>query len=143
MKNNILRHSLKKRTSKSKKQRGFSLVEVIVAMALTVLISFVAFMVCNTCINLGSANHTKNYFVLETDNYLKAYYLGSGDYEDAMNMLTNQNFTYGENASIHYDSKFNITTEETYSYIVDLTFASKFKVECKKASGETIYKVEV
>lgn len=143
----LKKQSITKWTSQTKnnkkKQKGFSLAEVIVAVALVIVISLVAFAVCSVCVDLGGKNHIKNYFMVESNNYIKAYFLGGANYESAINMLTGKNVNYGEDVSVYYDSNFKITDQENSAYSVNLSFAEKFKVECKNASNNVFYMIEV
>ena len=127
-----------------KKNRGFSLVEVIIAMVIIVIVSISAFTVINFSVNSGTKNVISNFFEVETQNYLKAYFLGSDGYEESLKLLTGEDYTYGENLTIKYDNNFEITQEEEFSYTVHLTFGEPvFNVSCYDKSNNIIYSAEV
>ena len=128
----------------SKKSRGFSLAEVIIAMVLIVIMSFSAFSVINFSVNSGNKNTISNFFEVETQNYLKAYFLGEDGYENSMKLLTGQDCAYGEDIMIKYDNNFEITESSTYYYYVQITFGEEvFSVSCYDRSNELIYSKEV
>ena len=137
-------HCAKTRQKKLQvKNGGFSLVEVVVAMALIVILSFVAFAVCSLSVNVGGKNYVKNYFMTESKNYLSAYFSGNDNYSKAMSLLTGESFVFGEDATVYYSSGFEITTQENSRYKVNLIFGDKFQVKCLGSDNAEIYMVEV
>ena len=130
------------RKQKKQSQKGSTLVEVIVAMAVAVIISTIAFSVCDMAIAVGNSNRIKNFFCVEAQNYVSAYYLGGTEYLAAMRLLTGYNYTFGEDATIYYSSDLKITESESAKYIVHVTFGENFLVECENENLKLIYQIE-
>lgn len=126
-----------------KKNSGISLAETIVAMALITIMSLIAFSTCSLSLTINNNSKVKNFFMVEANNYIDCYYMGSADYTQNMNFLTGENYTYGQNASIYYSKDLQITTEQNAKYYVNLSYGSQFLVECYNISNDLIYSVGV
>lgn len=131
-----------------KDKKGFTIVELVIAMAIVILISVMAFTISNVSMQANSKAVTKNFFIVQASNFVKCYYLGSADYSDYMEFLTdNDSYVYNTNANIYYDSDFEYCESENAKYRVDLIFDdvnSDFVVECYYCEdGGLIYRVEV
>ena len=126
-------------------KKGFSLAEVIVAMAIAVIVSLLCYSTCNFAIMQMSNSKTKSFFASQTQNFVNCYYLGSTEYADAINFLTGQTVTYGVNATIYYAKDFSISNQENSEYYIDLNFESEsFVVKCvSNSSQKIIFEVEV
>lgn len=133
---------MKTKQSKNKK-KGVTLVETIIAMALVVIISTMAFSICNLSLSYGNNSKLKNFFITQTQNYVKAYYLGGNDYKNAMELLTGTQYEFGVDTTIYYDGDLNISTESEHTYSVELTFGTGFSVQCYTLSNSLIYSYEV
>ena len=139
-----MKKQFKKVCEKNKKsKKGFSLVEVIVSMALVVIISAMVFSVCNFALARGNQNKQKNFFVTQSQNYVKAYFLGGEDYKKSMAFLTGNEYEFGQNAKIYYSKDFEISNQDDYKYCVDLSFGTTFLVECYDSNNNAIYSYEV
>ena len=126
------------------KKRGISLAEVIVAMALVVIISVIALSTINWSLNTGSKELLKNFFNIESQNYVSAYYSGASNYQDAMTLLTNGTYTYGEDATVYYSQDLTITEEQNAKYYVNLDFEiDSFSVKCYTSQNSLICEVVV
>lgn len=127
-----------------KKRRGVSIAEVIVAMALVVILSVTALSTVNWSINIGRKEVLKNFFNIESRNYISAYYSGATNFENAMSLLTNNTYTYGEDATIYYSKDLAITEQQNASYHVDLDFEiGSFSVKCYTSQNTILYEVVV
>ena len=127
-----------------KKNKGFSIAEVIIAMALVVIMSIVALSTVNWSFSLGRKEILKNFFNIESKNYISAYYSGASNFQDAMNLLTNGTYVYGEDATIYYSKDLTITDEENANYYVNLDFETEsFSVKCYTSQNNLIYEVVV
>lgn len=127
---------------KISKQKGSTLVEVIVAMAIAVIVSTIAISVCNMAIAFGENNKVKNFFMVEAQNFVQAYYLGGDDYKSAMNMLTGNECEFGENVTIKYSADLSVTNDESAKYSVQVVFGENFSVQCYTQNSKLIYQVE-
>ena len=127
----------------NKKNRGMTIVETVVAVAIVVIVSTIAFSICNVSINNGHKNKLQNFFICQTQNYVKAYYQGEDDYSTSMELLTGEAKTFGENTKIYYSSDLNITTEQNSKYVVNIRFDDGFSVECLDSNSNLIYGYEV
>ena len=127
-----------------KTKKGISLAEVIVAMALVVIMSLIAFSTINWSFGVGRSEIIKNYFGVESRNYISAYYSGASNYQDAMNLLTNDTYIYGEDAKIYYSKDLQITDEENACYYIDLDFdTDSFSVKCYTSQNVLLYEMVV
>ena len=126
-------------------KKGFSLAEVIVAMAIAVIVSLLCYSTCNFAIMQMSNSKTKSFFASQTQNFVNCYFLGSAEYADAINFLTGQAVTYGEDATIYYAKDFSISNQQNSEYHIDLNFESEsFVVKCvSNSSQKIIFEVEV
>ena len=126
-------------------KKGFSLAEVIVAMAIAVIVSLLCYSTCNFAVMQVSNNRTKSFFVSQTQNFVNCYYLGATEFANAVNFLTGQTVTYGEDATIYYAKDFSISNQQNSEYHIDLDFESEsFVVKCvSNSSQKVIFEVEV
>lgn len=125
-------------------KRGISLVEVVIAMAVVVIMSLAGFSVVNFSLNAGNKFNVESFFVSESQNYISAFNLGEENYSKAIKLLTNQSYTYGENAIIYYSSDFEIVEQANAKYYVNLTFSSSnFIVQCYNIQNSLIFEAEV
>lgn len=63
------------------KQKGITLVETIVAMALVVIISVSVYVTCNYTLKAQNDNSVKTFFATETENLAMCYYNSAEDYD--------------------------------------------------------------
>ncbi len=125
-----------------KKNKGFSIAEVIVAMALVVIMSVVALSTVNWSFGAGRKEILKNFFNIESRNYISAYYSGASNFQDAMNLLTDGTYVYGTDATIYYSNNLTITDAENANYYVNLDFETEsFSVKCYTAQNNLICEV--
>lgn len=128
----------------SQKNKGITLIETIVSMALVVIISLVAFLTLSYSNSAMQKIKEKNFFINCSQNFVSAYFMGSGDYEKSLKLITGQDYAYGENTTIYFDNKFKIANQENCEYKVLLNFDEQiFSVNCTDSSNVSIYSVEV
>ncbi len=125
------------------KKSGVTLVETIVAMALVVIISAMAFSICSLSLNSSNKTKLKNFFTVQTQNYVQAYFLGGDHYKNSMELLTGTQYEYGDNKTIYYSKDLEVSTESEYGYYVNLNFDNSFLVECYTSNDSLIYSYEV
>ena len=121
------------------KKKGVTLAETIVAMALVVIISTMAFSICNLSLSSSNKSKIKNFFITQTQNYVQAYFLGGEDYESAMELLTGTQCEFNTNTTIYYSNDLTISNEENSSYYIELNFDNTFLVECYTSNDNLIY----
>ena len=127
-----------------KKIKGVSIAEVIVAMALVVILSLIALSTVNWSFSTGRKEILKTFFNIESRNYITAYYSGASNYQNAMNLITNGTYIYGQDATIYYSSDLVITEEENSMYYVNLDFnTNSFSVKCYTSQNTLLYEVVV
>ena len=125
------------------KKRGVTLVEVVVAMAIAVIVSGIAFTTCNFALSISNKNKIKNFFVNEASNYINCYYLGSSKYAEAMQLLTGTSYVYNEDATIYYAKNLEISVDDSSPYVISLNFKEAgFEVKCYQSSN-LVYEIEV
>lgn len=126
-------------------KKGFSLTEVVVAMAVAVIISMLCYATCNFVIMQSAKSSTKSFFVSQTQNYVTCYYLGEDGYANAIKLLTGNDVVFGQNATMYYAKNLSISDDSNFEYYVNLNFESeKFVVRCFSNSGmEPFFEVEV
>lgn len=125
-----------------KKTKGVTIVEVIVAMSLVIILSLFAFSTVNWSLTVGRKEILKNFFNVESENYLSAYYSGNSNYQNAMYLLTGGSYSYGEDATIYYSKDLNIVEEQNASYYINLDFdIDNFSIKCYTSQNNLIYEV--
>ena len=124
--------------------KGVTLVETIVAIAVIVIISVVGYSVCSFSVMQQQKLLRKNFFINETHNILACYYSPENDFEDNMIFLTG-------NSDIDYSSDFVLYYTKNYDYALNmdnstyyLTFTYNDSIKVYKSNNNTlIYDVEV
>lgn len=129
------------------RKKGITLAETVVAMAVIAIVSVMAYTTCSFAISQDSKNKVKSFFINQTQNFVNCYFLGNDGYYDAFKFLTGEDANFGENITIYYDKKFEISNEEDSKYHIDLNFENSnenYVVECYiNSSQDVIYQVEV
>ena len=138
-----MKKQLRNTNKKTKSKKGFSLVEVIVSMALIVIISTMIFSVSSYSLKTGNQSKQKNFFITQTQNYVKAYFLGGENYKKSMKLLTGNEYEFGQNTKIYYSNEYEISNQDDYKYCVNLSFGTNFLVECCDSNNNIIYSYEV
>lgn len=112
-------------------KKGFTLLEVVIALAVISIVSVAIFSTISFASQKNNVARAESFFMLESENYLLAYYLGQEGYGDAMHLLTGENYTYGTDATIHYSKDCAITGESNAFYRVELDFEiDYFEIRC-------------
>ena len=129
------------------KKRGVTLTETVVAMAIAVIVSLMAYTTCSFAISQNAKSKLKSFFINQTQNYVNCYYLGATEYDYAFEFLTGMSAEYGNDTTVYYDKDFNISSQAESKYHIDLHFANSnqnFSVKCYSDSSQSaIYEVEV
>lgn len=129
------------------KQKGITLVETIVSMALFIIVSASVFLTCNYSIKVQAQNEIKHFFVVETENIAMCYYSDSFDDALAFLMAENVNFvekdTQNNIYTIYYSKELTYAESEnaTYKLIFEFSDESSPVVICEHINnGKQIYK---
>ena len=126
------------------KKKGLTLVEVVVAMALVIIISFAGFSVINFSLKSGNKNMVYNYFMVEVQNYVTAIMSGSAEYSNSMYLLTGNTYNYGENGIVYYSSELTVADVENAKYHINIKFESApYSVSCYDSQNNLIFEAEV
>lgn len=129
------------------KQKGITLVETVVAMALFIIVSASIFLTCNYSIKMQAQNKVKHFFVIETENISMCYY--SESFDDALEFLIGENVDFVEkNAenniyTIYYSKELTYSKSENAVYRLKFNFKNEDApvVTCESIeSGKEIYK---
>lgn len=129
------------------RKKGITLAETVVAMAIAVIVSMMAYTTCNFAISQNAKNKVKSFFINQAQNYVNCYYLGATEYEDAFEFLIGESAEFGADKTVYYDKDFNISTELDSRYHIDLHFENSnqnFSVKCySNLNGTAVFEVEV
>lgn len=125
-----------------RKEKGVTLVEVVVSMALIAIISATIFITISYTNKTQSKNKIKQYFINETENVLTCYY--SGNFSNSLAFLTNQDIDIDEDANTYtlfYEKDFSYTDEENAVYSLTIDYTEDFApvVTCTNVGGANIY----
>lgn len=124
-------------------RRGFTLLEVVIAMAVISIVSVAMFSTLSFASRRNDVARAESFFMLESENYLLAYYLGEIGYGDAMHLLTGEDFTYGTDATIFYSKDYAKSGEGDAFYRVELDFElDYFEIRCLGSRPIYTYRVE-
>lgn len=107
------------------KQKGVTLVETIVAMAIFIIVSAAVFLTCDYSIKVQAQNEVKHFFVVETENVAMCYY--SKNFDEALTFLM------GENSELI--EKNNESKTYTIYYTKDLTVSKSDDAKYKLVFG--------
>lgn len=121
-----------------RKEKGVTLLEVVVAMALIATLSASIFVTINFANKSRANNRVKHFFINETENVLMCYY--SDDFESSLTFLTNNEITIPDDSDcffLYYTEDFNYTDEENAVYTLEIEYTNKFSpvVTCLSSRG--------
>ena len=125
------------------KEKGVTLVEVVVAMALIAIVSATIFVTANFSISSQSKNKRNQFFINEAENVLMCYY--SDNFEDALKFLTDDNeLTVSDSVTeytLYYTNEYLYTDSENAVYSITIDYSNTFSpvVTCKDSSDRVIY----
>ena len=117
------------------KQKGVTLVETVISMALIAIVTAAIFATSNFTISSQEKNKQKHFFENETENVLMCYY--SNSFSSALKFLTGDNEILVDSESndytLYYNENFEYVAEElaVYSLKIDYTNIKTPTVVCK------------
>ena len=122
--------------------KGVTLVETVVAIAVIVILSVAGYTICNFAILNQQKTNRDNFFINETSNILICYY-SEGNFSDKMQFLTGDLTTnFNEDFILYYDKDYSYTDFNLAVYY--LTFDFDVGIGVYKANDNTLfYEVEV
>lgn len=125
------------------KEKGVTIVETVVAMAILSIVSSIVFLSCSLILRTQAQNRQTQFFVNETENVMMCYY--SDDFEAALVYLTGSTFELdaeSDSCTIYYGSHYEYCGWENAAFDLTIRFAdpANVSVTCKNlSSGKTIY----
>ena len=124
-----------------KKEKGLTLIETVVSLAVIIIVSVTAVSVSVYSNNIQKSVEIERYFTVLVDNSLSLYqgYKDSA-FETAFNDLTGQSITYGSDHTYFVSQDFKFVTEEYSLYSVKYDFGTNsLSVRAMYEDGEIIY----
>lgn len=125
------------------KEKGITLAETVISMALVILFAFVAFTTISVTSSANEKNNLKNFMTVSCQNIVKAYESGAARYSDSMQLLVGENFVYGEDAIIYYTKTLELSDNQDYAYYIEIKFGERFQVMCYNFNDKLIISTEV
>ena len=123
--------------------KGVTLVETIVAIAVIVIISIVGYSVCSFAVMQQQKIIRKNFFINESNNILTCYYSPSNNFEDDMVFLTGSTIDFSEDFVLYYTKNYEyVESPENSTYYLSFTYGASIQV-FKSNNNVLIYEVEV
>lgn len=127
-----------------KRQRGVTLLETVIALALIVIVTGTVFVTCNVTLRSQAQSKIKNFFIGETENVVMCYY--SDDFESALGLLLGEsvsNVKFNEetgNMQIYYSEDFEVTQADGAVYLLEMNTKDIGlpSVTCTKISSGTL-----
>lgn len=109
-----------------KKEKGLTLIEAVVALAIITLVSISSASIAVFAVNSIATLRVKSYFSRETTSIANLFMVyDSNTYESALHDLTGYSFsepdTY-ENITLKYDSDGKFISSEEYTYKITLSY---------------------
>ena len=128
-----------------KKEKGVTLVEVVVAMALIAIVSSAIFVTANFSISSQKKNQRNQFFINETENVLMCYY--TGNFNQALRFFTGDNELevddVSKNFTLYYTEDFEYTNEENAFYSLEINYLDEHEfspvITCKTADNQIFY----
>ncbi|MCR5348746.1 MAG: prepilin-type N-terminal cleavage/methylation domain-containing protein [Bacilli bacterium] len=131
---------------RNRKEKGLTLVEVVVSLAVVVIVSLaVVSIVVSSSSSLQSAS-LKGFFTHEVDTLGNLFlsYPDASDYHDAMLAYTGKNVTRGTDYTLYYDASFHYAAEEGSFYYLTAEFdGAVLRLASFRQNGNEIVKKEV
>lgn len=101
-----------------KKEKGLTLVETVVALAIIVIISVSAVSMALYSANALTNVRLKSFFSIEADNYTTLFLSYNEDkFTDAVNELTGISMERYEQTDIYYDANYQYVESDPYYYV--------------------------
>lgn len=129
------------------KQKGVTIVETVVAMALFIIVAVSVFLTCDYSIKIQAQNEIKHFFITESENVSMCYY--SENFDEALEFLIGENVNFVEKDTenniytIYYSKELNYSNTEQAKYKLIINFAesSPFTITCENIeNGKQVYK---
>ena len=123
-----------------KKEKGLTLIETVISLAVIVIVSITAVSVSVYTNNIQKSVEVERYFTVLVDQSLSLYeeYSDSA-FETAFNKLTKQTISYGNDHTFYLNLDFSYCEEAYSAYSVKYDFsASSLKVLAMYDGGEVI-----
>ena len=124
-----------------KKEKGLTLAEMVVSLAIIVIISVAAISVAVYSTNQQKRIAMTRYFTVLVDNSLRLYESYSGsDFNTAFKAYTGQDIDYGTNKTFYFSLDYKYVDEPNSVYNVRYSFkANGLVVSAMYADGDLIY----
>lgn len=107
-----------------KKEKGITLIEIIVSLAIIVIISVAAVSIAAYSSTLFNSMNVKRFFQREIDNIAELYLsYEKEDFSSAFNKLTGKTISGYTNSTYYVSPNFEyVESTDNYSYKINLTF---------------------
>jgi len=124
-----------------KKEKGLTLVEMVVSLAIIVIVSVAAISIAVYSSNTQKRVAISRYFTVLIDNSLRLYETYSDtDFEDAFEALTGQAIYYNTNRTYYLNLDYQYVEESNAVYNVRYVFKSNgLVVTAMYSDGDVIY----
>ena len=126
---------------KKNKKNGFTIVEVVVSMALIAIVLATAFLFCSYTISAQNDLKLNDFFLSESEKIVNCYYAGETNYSQNVELSTGvSSVSFGSDFDVHYDSDLKQTTiASDYCYDFSISFeGGKIIFEAKVHSKDKI-----
>ena len=109
-----------------KKEKGLTLVETVIALAIVAIVSTAAISMTIYSTNALTKSREKSFCSGETDNYATLFLsYGEDDYVEAFNALTGGSISGYENAILYYDVDYKFTTSDKAHFYTTFTYSNE------------------
>ena len=106
-----------------KKEKGLTLIEVVIALTITVIISVAVVSVSIYSSNALYKQRAEDFFIYETSNIATIYYeYDEVDYVKAINHLTGLEVSGHDDMTIYYKEDFTYSNSSDYHYYLNVKF---------------------
>ena len=125
-----------------KKEKGLTLIETVISLAVIVIVSITAVSVSVYTNNIQKSVEIERYFTVLVDQSLSLYQeYSDSNFERAFNVLTKQTITYGNDHTYYLNLDFSYCEEAYSAYSVKYDFTASpasLKVIAMYDGGEVI-----
>lgn len=113
-----------------RKEKGVTLIETIIAMALVSIVSSIVVLTCNFSSRAKQNNKLTQFFINETESVLVCYY--SNDFYGSLSFLTDKIITNDETTksyTLYYSSDLAYTEEENAKFSLTINYEDELNVK--------------
>ena len=124
--------------------KGFTLTEVVVAIAVIVIISVTSLSVCASSVSIFAKTRAESRLLKEIDLYEVCF--ETGNFADAVMFAKGATVLETGESVIYYDEEFNVVDEENALYQIDIDITvdngiKSFSAKIKNMSGKVYYEM--